>query len=562
MKVRKKSRLRVKDYTQGILSGNRVLLSRAITLIESSLASDRKLANEIIEAVLPKTGKSIRIGITGVPGAGKSTFIEAFGKLLTAYNKKVAVLAVDPSSQKTKGSILGDKTRMDELAKDQMAFIRPSPTNESLGGVTESTRQTILLCEAAGYEIILVETVGVGQSETTVRSMTDFFLLLMLPGSGDELQGIKKGIMEMADGIAITKNDTDNVKKAKQAQADFQHALHLYAAPESGVTPKVLLTSSIEKKGIAEVWNAIESFKEKTSASGFFTYQRQEQDVSWFHFQVSSQIKQKVTQQKRIKTRITMLEKKIRTSKISPGKAVGDLLKDIKLFIALFLLCCQTTIAQNLAPQARRMPNMSDLFNGMPFVRPESKIAGDIYIDSTWSSTSIELSEAEKPLEWYLTRYNIQADEIEIKTSAGIKVLKWNRIRQFQVRDSASMDTYRKFIKGSGFKKDGVPLDSFMELLVDGPRPLVKEYNLIVKNPDYNPALNSGSRDTKIIKDTNYYYSINGELEKIPGMKKFIASLGNQSNEVGSFIKTNNLSLKNERDIIQIFRLYNSLLRP
>jgi len=562
MKVRKKSRLRVKDYTQGILSGNRVLLSRAITLIESSLASDRKLANEIIEAVLPKTGKSIRIGITGVPGAGKSTFIEAFGKLLTAYNKKVAVLAVDPSSQKTKGSILGDKTRMDELAKDQMAFIRPSPTNESLGGVTESTRQTILLCEAAGYEIILVETVGVGQSETTVRSMTDFFLLLMLPGSGDELQGIKKGIMEMADGIAITKNDTDNVKKAKQAQADFQHALHLYAAPESGVTPKVLLTSSIEKKGIAEVWNAIESFKEKTSASGFFTYQRQEQDVSWFHFQVSSQIKQKVTQQKRIKTRITMLEKKIRTSKISPGKAVGDLLKDIKLFIALFLLCCQTTIAQNLAPQARRMPNMSDLFNGMPFVRPESKIAGDIYIDSTWSSTSIELSEAEKPLEWYLTRYNIQADEIEIKTSAGIKVLKWNRIRQFQVRDSASTRTYRKFIKGSGFKKDGVPLDGFMELLVDGPRPLVKEYYLIVKNPDYNPALNSGSRDTEIIKNTNYYYGINGELEKIPGTKKFIASLGNQSNEVGGFIKTNSLSLKNERDIIQIFRFYNSLLRP
>jgi LAO/AO transport system kinase len=338
MKVRKKRRLSIKDYTQGILTGNRVLLSRAITLIESSLPSDRKLANEITEALLLKTGKSIRIGITGVPGVGKSTFIEAFGKMLTAQNKKVAVLAVDPSSQKTKGSILGDKTRMDELAKDQMAFIRPSPTNQSLGGVAESTRETILLCEAAGYEIILVETVGVGQSETTVRSMTDFFLLLMLPGSGDELQGIKKGIMEMADGIAITKSDGDNLKKAKQAQSDFQQALHLFSTPESGVTPKVILVSSIEQKGIAETWNTIESFREKTIASGFFTHQRQEQEINWFHSQINTQIRHRITQQKKIKTKISSLEKKIRTFKISPGKAVGDLLKDIKLILILILL--------------------------------------------------------------------------------------------------------------------------------------------------------------------------------------------------------------------------------
>ncbi|HEY5825106.1 MAG TPA: methylmalonyl Co-A mutase-associated GTPase MeaB [Cyclobacteriaceae bacterium] len=561
MKVRKKPRLSVKDYTQGILAGNRVLLSRAITLVESSLSSDRKIAGEIIERLLPKTGKSIRVGITGVPGVGKSTFIETLGKMLTAQGKKVAVLAIDPSSQKTKGSILGDKTRMDELAKDPMAFIRPSSTNQSLGGVAESTRETILLCEAAGYQVILVETVGVGQSETTVRSMTDFFLLLMLPGSGDELQGIKKGIMEMADGIAITKSDNDNIKKAKQAQADFQHALHLFSAPESGITPKVLLTSSIEDKGINEVWKTIESYKEKTSESGFFIYQRQEQDVSWFRSQSNTQIRQKITQQKRIKTKIGTLEKKIRALKISPGKAVWTLLKDIKILIVLFLLCLQTAFSQNLAPQTRKMPNTSDLFNGMSFVRPESQLIGDVYIDSTWSLTSIELSEVEKPLEWYLTRYNLQEDELEIKTPTGTKELKWNRIKQFQVKDSTTK-MQRRFIRGSNFKKDGVPLHSFMELLVDGARLLLKEYYLIFKNPDYIPALNAGSRDTQIIKNTNYYFSINGELQKIPGSKKFIASLGNQANEVGGFIKTNNLSLKNERDMIRIFQFYNSLLQP
>jgi len=562
MKARKKPRLSVKDYTQGILDGNRVLLSRAITLVESSLSADRKLADEIIEKLLPKTGKSIRIGITGVPGVGKSTFIEAFGKMLTTQGKKVAVLAVDPSSQKTKGSILGDKTRMDELAKDPRAFIRPSPTNQSLGGVTESTRETILLCEAAAYDVILVETVGVGQSETTVRSMTDFFLLLMLPGSGDELQGIKKGIMEMADGIAITKSDGNNMMRAKQAQADFQHALHLFSKPESGITPKVLLTSSMERKGITEVWKTIEAFKEKTNISGFFSHQRQEQDVSWFHSKVNTQIKQKITQQKKVKIKIEALEKKIRSLKISPGRAVGELFKSIKVLIVIALLYSQPTFAQNLAPQARRMPNVSDLFNGMPFARPESEIVGEIYIDSNWSLTSVELIEVEKPLEWFLTRYNIQSDEMEIKSPTGIKVLKWSRIKQFQVKDSPSANVSRKFIKGSGFKKDGVPLDGFMELLVDGQHPLLKEYHLIVKNPDYNPALNSGSRDTQIIKGTNYFYSIKGDLQKIPGSKKFIASLGNQSGEVSNFIKTNNLSLKNEKDVIRIFRYYNSLLRP
>lgn len=562
MKVRRKSRLRVKDYTQGILAGNRVLLSRAITLIESNLPSDRKLADEIIEELLPKTGKSVRIGITGVPGVGKSTFIEAFGKMLTSQNKKTAVLAVDPSSQKTKGSILGDKTRMDELAKDPLAFIRPSPTNESLGGVTESTRQTILLCEAAGYEIILVETVGVGQSETTVRSMTDFFLLLMLPGSGDELQGIKKGIMEMADGIAITKSDGDNLKKAKQAQADFQHALHLFAASESGLTPQVTLVSSIEKKGITEIWKNIASSIEKTKASGFFTYQRQEQDISWFHSQINAQITQRITRQKKMKTKIKALEKKIRSFKISPGKAVGDLFKGLKILCILLLLCPHLSFSQNLSLQARRMPNITDLFNGMPFARPESGIVGDVYIDSVWSLTSVELSDAEKPLEWYMTRYNIQSDEMEIKTPGGVKVLKWGRIKQFQIKDSATTNGNRRFVKGSAFKKNGVPLDGFMELIVDGRCPLIKEYTVFVKRPDYNPALNSGSRDSEIIKESNYYFSLNSELQKIPGTKKFLASLGEQSAQVSNYIKTNDLSLKNERDMISIFLYYNSLLHP
>lgn len=431
MKVKRTARLSLTDYTRGILSGDRILLSRAITLIESKLPADRKVADKMMEKILPHTGNSIRVGITGVPGVGKSTFIEALGKHLTAQKKKVAVLAVDPSSQKSRGSILGDKTRMEELAKDSLAFIRPSATNQSLGGVAESTRETILLCEAAGYEIILVETVGVGQSETTVRSMTDFFLLLLLPGSGDELQGIKKGIMEMADGIAITKSDSDNLKKAKQAQADFQHALHLFSSPESGIPPKVLLTSSVEKKGIVEVWNAIESFKEQTSKSGFFSHQRQEQDVSWFHSEVSRQIKQKVTQQKRIKTKMEVLEKKMRSLKISPRSAVADLLKSIKIGFVLFLLCFQSTVAQNLAPQTRRAPNVSDLFNEMPFVRPES-----------------------------------------IKTPKGIVVMKDQRtIIFFQsfIRHRSSI------LNVADFKSDGVPLTGFLERIVEGPRPLLKK---------------------------------------------------------------------------------------
>lgn len=331
MKARAKTRLQVADYVKGIQSGNRILLSRAITLLESSLPSDRKLAESIIEKNLPRTGQSIRVGITGTPGVGKSTFIEALGKYLTSQKRKVAVLAVDPSSQKTKGSILGDKTRMEELSRDPLAYVRPSATHNSLGGVAHATRETVLLCEAAGYDVILIETVGVGQSETAVRGMTDFFLLLMLPGSGDELQGIKKGIMEMADGITITKSDGDNLKRAKQAQLDFQHALHLFTAPESGVLPKVVLSSALEKKGIKETWQLIEDYKTKTTQSGFFTHQRNEQNLNWFHEQIDVLIKNKISQQKKSKATLSGLEEKILSAKLSPGKAAALLLKTMKL---------------------------------------------------------------------------------------------------------------------------------------------------------------------------------------------------------------------------------------
>ncbi|MEQ8425385.1 MAG: methylmalonyl Co-A mutase-associated GTPase MeaB, partial [Cyclobacteriaceae bacterium] len=223
------SRLTTDAYIKGILAQDRVVLSRAITLVESQLTSDQFLAEDLIQTLLPKTGNAIRIGITGIPGVGKSTFIESFGKYLTAIGKKLAVLAIDPSSQRTKGSILGDKTRMEELSKDDNAFIRPTSAANALGGVSDRTREAILLCEAAGFDVIIVETVGVGQSEIAVRSMVDFFLLLLIGGAGDELQGIKKGIMEMADGVVITKADGDNTKRAQQAQTDYQHALHLFS---------------------------------------------------------------------------------------------------------------------------------------------------------------------------------------------------------------------------------------------------------------------------------------------------------------------------------------------
>jgi LAO/AO transport system kinase len=315
----------ISQYRDEILASNRIILSQAITLTESNLPQDQSAAGELIEEILGHTGNSVRIGITGVPGVGKSTFIEAFGKHLTSFGKKVAILTIDPTSQKTKGSILGDKTRMEELSKDPLAFIRPSASGNTLGGVAHSTRESVLLCEAAGFEIIIIETVGVGQSEVAVRSMVDFFLLLMLPGAGDELQGIKKGIMEMADGIVITKADGNNTSKAKQAKNDYTNALHLFQPPASGIFPKVLTTSALETKGISETWKMIEDFVQETTGNGFFEHQRSQQKIEWFYSSLDAMIRSKVMSQ--LKEDIHSLEENIIADKISPLAAARKLTK-------------------------------------------------------------------------------------------------------------------------------------------------------------------------------------------------------------------------------------------
>lgn len=281
MKPKKKEIPSVDELLQGIKKGDKIALARAITLVESNNTDHLEMANQIIENCFNQNPKTLRIGITGVPGVGKSTFIEALGKKLTSFGKKVAVLTVDPSSSQSKGSILGDKTRMYELANDPNAYIRPSPSNESLGGVTRKTRETIILCEAAGYDIVLIETVGVGQSETMVHSMVDFFLLLKLAGAGDELQGIKRGIIEMADALVINKADGENITSANLAQQDFARALHLFPVKENGWKPEVLTCSALENKGITRVWELIERFIELTSSNGYFEGNRKKQNKNW-----------------------------------------------------------------------------------------------------------------------------------------------------------------------------------------------------------------------------------------------------------------------------------------
>lgn len=271
----------VEELLNGIKRGDKTALARAITLVESSNADHLEKANLIIEKCLGQNTKTLRVGITGVPGVGKSTFIEVLGKKLTSLGKKVAVLTVDPTSSESKGSILGDKTRMHELVKDPNAFIRPSPSSESLGGVARKTRETILLCEAAGYDVVLIETVGVGQSETMVHSMVDFFLLLKLAGAGDELQGIKRGIMEMADALVINKADGSNTKPAAIAKQDFTKALHLYPLKENGWKPEVLICSALENTGILEVWELIKKFVEFTTANGYLEQNRKKQNKNW-----------------------------------------------------------------------------------------------------------------------------------------------------------------------------------------------------------------------------------------------------------------------------------------
>jgi LAO/AO transport system kinase len=303
------------------------VLSRAITLIESQLPEDQQLAQEVTADVLPHTGKSVRVGITGVPGVGKSTFIEVFGKHLTGLGKKIAVLAVDPSSQRSKGSIMGDKTRMETLSHDPLAYIRPSPASHSLGGVTRKTREAMLLCEAAGFDVVLVETVGVGQSETAVRAMVDFFLLLMLAGAGDELQGIKKGIMEMADAIAITKADGDNARRADLAQAEYQNALHLFPPSGNGWEARVLTCSALANQGIAPLWQLIEAHRQLTQQNGFFAQNRQEQQLQWMHETVQQALQERFYNHPSVKSVLSQVEADVKAGKIPATQAALQLLK-------------------------------------------------------------------------------------------------------------------------------------------------------------------------------------------------------------------------------------------
>lgn len=292
LKPRKRKRLlTVDEYVDGILKGNVTVLSQAVTLVESVNTQHYALAQEVIEKCLPYAGKSKRIGITGVPGAGKSTSIDVFGLHVLKRGGKLAVLAIDPSSELTKGSILGDKTRMEKLSQQENAFIRPSPSAGSLGGVARKTRETIVLCEAAGYDNIFVETVGVGQSETAVHSMVDFFLLIQLAGTGDELQGIKRGIMEMADGIVINKADGDNIDRAKLAAAQFKNALHLFPLPPSKWSPEVLTYSGYFELNIDKVWNMIDRYFAFVKQSGYFERRRHEQEKYWMIESINEQLK-------------------------------------------------------------------------------------------------------------------------------------------------------------------------------------------------------------------------------------------------------------------------------
>ncbi|NQY04773.1 MAG: methylmalonyl Co-A mutase-associated GTPase MeaB [Flavobacteriaceae bacterium] len=314
------------QYISEIKSGNTVFLSKAITLIESKNNKHKEKANEILQGCLTHHNKSARIGITGVPGVGKSTFIEALGNYLTSLGSKVAVLAVDPSSSISKGSILGDKTRMEDLVKNPDAFIRPSPSGNSLGGVARKTRETIMLCEAAGYDIIIVETVGVGQSETAVHSMVDFFLLLKLAGAGDQLQGIKRGIIEMADAIVINKADGDNVKRAKLARTEFKRALQLYPPAESGWIPQVTTCSAIKKDNIDGVWNIITEFLDTTQKNDSFQTRRAQQNKFWLLQTIEEQLKDNFYQHQEIKNKLSSYIEKVESGTLSPFKAAEELL--------------------------------------------------------------------------------------------------------------------------------------------------------------------------------------------------------------------------------------------
>lgn len=314
------------EYVEGIRKGDVSILGRAVTLVESTVDTHQAMAQEVIEKCLPFTGNSRRIGITGVPGAGKSTSIDVFGLHVIGKGGKLAVLAIDPSSERTKGSILGDKTRMEKLSQQKNAFIRPSPSAGSLGGVARKTRETIVLCEAAGYDTVFVETVGVGQSETAVHSMVDFFLLIQLAGTGDELQGIKRGIMEMADGIVINKADGDNIKRAQLAQAQFRAALHLFPTPPSGWTPEVLTYSGYFELGIAEVWDMIDRYFEFVDKNGYFEERRRQQSRYWMYETIDSELRRRFYDDPERARRIAEAERLVLSNRLSPFAAANNLL--------------------------------------------------------------------------------------------------------------------------------------------------------------------------------------------------------------------------------------------
>jgi LAO/AO transport system kinase len=320
-------RLPLERYVDGVLAGDRMLLARAITVIESNLPADGDLSAQLLDTLLPHTGRSRRVGITGVPGVGKSTFIDSLGMyLIHDRGENVAVLSVDPSSPISGGSILGDKTRMERLAVDDRAFIRPSPARGHLGGVARRTRETILLCEAAGYRNILVETVGVGQSETAVRSMTDFFLLLMLAGAGDELQGMKRGIIEMLDGMAINKADGDNKAKAERARVEYAGALHLFPASADGWTPRVLTCSSLTGEGIAEVWQMVLAHGELLEGNGFLAQGRNRQALQWMNELTMLGLEELFHRHRAVAERLPLLRKEVEAGRVTPFAASRELL--------------------------------------------------------------------------------------------------------------------------------------------------------------------------------------------------------------------------------------------
>ena len=327
LKRRKRRQLSVNDYVEGILKGNTTVLGQAVTLIESLAPQHQAIAQEVIAKCLPYAGKSRRIGITGVPGAGKSTSIDVFGTHVLERGGKLAVLAIDPSSERSNGSILGDKTRMERLSVNPKAFIRPSPSAGSLGGVARKTRETIMLCEAAGYDTIFVETVGVGQSETAVHSMVDYFLLIQLAGTGDELQGIKRGIMEMADGIVINKADGDNIDRANLAAAQFRNALHLFPLPPSGFVPEVLTYSGYYNLNIDKVWDMIDRYFDFVKKNGYFHEKRRQQEKYWMFETINEKLKSHFYNNPEIDAMLKEKEQLVLDSRQSSFVAAGDVLR-------------------------------------------------------------------------------------------------------------------------------------------------------------------------------------------------------------------------------------------